>query len=161
MPGLPEVALELAPAAVRSAAADLAAELLVEPVELEEPVGDGLAVPAERELERVVDVLVVLVRVEGGVVVGCRCCRGSSGCWCCSEGAKLAASAAAVQGLALLRVGEGLLVGPRRLLLDAGPGLLPGSRQGPGQEGGDLELEEGGRAGRGLDALRLFRRRRR
>ena len=57
------MALEGTAAPVGRVAADLAFELLVEPVQLVEPVGDGLAVPAERQLERVVDVLVLLVAV--------------------------------------------------------------------------------------------------
>lgn len=41
--------------------ADLALELQVESVQLVEPVGDGLAVPAQRQLERVVHKLVLLI----------------------------------------------------------------------------------------------------
>jgi hypothetical protein len=47
------------PAPVGVVAADLALELLVEAVQLVQPVGDGLAIPAQRELEWVVDVLIL------------------------------------------------------------------------------------------------------
>mmetsp|Transcript_10801 Transcript_10801/g.27191 ORF Transcript_10801/g.27191 Transcript_10801/m.27191 type:complete len:325 (-) Transcript_10801:4-978(-) len=61
VPGLLEVLLEGAPPEVREVAADLALELLVEPVQLVEPVRNRLAVPAHGELERVVDDVLVIV----------------------------------------------------------------------------------------------------
>ena len=57
------MALKRAAAPVGRVAADLALELLVEPVQLVEPVGDGLAVPAQRQLQRVVNVLVLIFAV--------------------------------------------------------------------------------------------------
>mmetsp|Transcript_34458 Transcript_34458/g.103172 ORF Transcript_34458/g.103172 Transcript_34458/m.103172 type:complete len:247 (-) Transcript_34458:1310-2050(-) len=63
VPPLLEVALEGARAHVGLVAADLAPVLDVEAVELVEPVGDGLAVPAERQVERVVDRLLLLLVV--------------------------------------------------------------------------------------------------
>ncbi len=71
VPPLLEVPVKVAPAAVHLAAADLARELDVEAVELVEPVRDRLAVPPERQVQRVVDglsvvVIVVIVVVGGG-----------------------------------------------------------------------------------------------
>mmetsp|Transcript_43186 Transcript_43186/g.102478 ORF Transcript_43186/g.102478 Transcript_43186/m.102478 type:complete len:227 (-) Transcript_43186:974-1654(-) len=63
VPPLLEVPLKGAAAPVGRVAADLALELLVEAMELVQPVGDRLAVPAQRQLEGVVDVLVLLVAV--------------------------------------------------------------------------------------------------
>lgn len=45
MPVLPEVALKGPPAPVGNASTDLTLELLVQAVQLVQPVGDGLAVP--------------------------------------------------------------------------------------------------------------------
>ncbi len=58
-----EVALKRAAAPVGRVAADLALELLVEPVQLVQPVRDRLAVPAQRQLQRVVDEVVLVVAV--------------------------------------------------------------------------------------------------
>jgi hypothetical protein len=73
--GLLEVALVLPAALVVVAAADVACVLLVEAVQLVEPVRDGLAVDTRRQLERVVDVLVL----RGGSLV-----RGRASGYCTS-----------------------------------------------------------------------------
>mmetsp|Transcript_40482 Transcript_40482/g.89950 ORF Transcript_40482/g.89950 Transcript_40482/m.89950 type:complete len:282 (+) Transcript_40482:630-1475(+) len=66
VPPLLEVLLKRTPAPVAVVATDFTLELLVEAVQLVEPVGDGLAVPAQRQLERVVHICVLLILVLGG-----------------------------------------------------------------------------------------------
>ena len=60
---LSEVALKGPPSPVGYASADLTLELLVQAMQLVQPVGDGLAVPAQRKLERVVDEVIFLIAI--------------------------------------------------------------------------------------------------
>mmetsp|Transcript_106196 Transcript_106196/g.331284 ORF Transcript_106196/g.331284 Transcript_106196/m.331284 type:complete len:457 (-) Transcript_106196:65-1435(-) len=70
MPPLLEVALERPPAPVGVVPADLALVLDAKAVQLVEPEGDRLAVPAQRQVQRVVDrPVLVVVRVEVGAHV--------------------------------------------------------------------------------------------
>ena len=61
MPPLLKVPLERLPAHVHEVAADLARVLDPEAVQLVQPERDRLAVPAHRQLQRVVDFLIVFV----------------------------------------------------------------------------------------------------
>mmetsp|Transcript_2050 Transcript_2050/g.3260 ORF Transcript_2050/g.3260 Transcript_2050/m.3260 type:complete len:362 (-) Transcript_2050:287-1372(-) len=72
VPELLEVPLERSVAPVGIVAADLALELLVESVQLVQPIRYGLSVPSQRKLQRVVDnVLVVVISIQ----VHARCRR--------------------------------------------------------------------------------------
>lgn len=65
MPVLPEVALKCPSAPVGCPPADLALELLVEAMQLVQPVGDGLAIPAQGQLQWVVYEVILLITVAG------------------------------------------------------------------------------------------------
>mmetsp|Transcript_6383 Transcript_6383/g.18383 ORF Transcript_6383/g.18383 Transcript_6383/m.18383 type:complete len:382 (-) Transcript_6383:415-1560(-) len=58
-----EVPLESTAAPVAGQAADLALEFLVQPMQFVEPVWDGLAIPSHGKLERIVNEVILLVRV--------------------------------------------------------------------------------------------------
>mmetsp|Transcript_27433 Transcript_27433/g.77615 ORF Transcript_27433/g.77615 Transcript_27433/m.77615 type:complete len:277 (-) Transcript_27433:776-1606(-) len=128
MPPLLEVPLKRAAAPVRSVAADLALELLVQTVQLVEPVRDGLAIPSQWQLQRVVDVLVFLVAVVFQLSLLC-----------------------------LLKFGLELVVGAGLLLLNVGYGLIHHRGHKAHQEG-HTALEEGGLASRATLLLALRRR---
>lgn len=63
-----EVALEGPSSPVGYAPADLALKLLVQAVQLVQPVGYGLAIPAQGKLEGVVDEVIFLVTITGSLL---------------------------------------------------------------------------------------------
>ncbi len=60
---LSEMPLKGSPAPVGCPPTNLTLELLVQPMQLVQPVGDGLAVPAQGQLQGVVDKIVLLITI--------------------------------------------------------------------------------------------------
>ncbi len=65
MPILSEVPLKGPSAPIRRPPTDLTLKLLVQTMQLVQPVGDGLAIPAQRQLQGIVNEVVLLVAVTG------------------------------------------------------------------------------------------------
>mmetsp|Transcript_20589 Transcript_20589/g.65987 ORF Transcript_20589/g.65987 Transcript_20589/m.65987 type:complete len:210 (+) Transcript_20589:248-877(+) len=73
MAPLRKVALEIAPPAVLDVATNLAVVLHPQPMQLEQPVRDGLSVPAKGHILRVVDGRLLLVVVSVFLALFCHC----------------------------------------------------------------------------------------
>ena len=65
MPILSEVPLKGPSAPTRRPPTDLTLELLVQTMQLVQPVGDGLAIPAQRQLQGIVNEVILLIAVTG------------------------------------------------------------------------------------------------